>query len=206
MLTGVVLPLIGVVLAFFAGLAVARYQRRGQLTDARRNAYAEWLTSENLLYVRIKSVCDKLVGFPKDREKHAELVAQVETLANDMQALTRTLNEAYLAESSVRSRKQLRNITDQCSVLCDQLTFASKHYTENLEFHEYFSGTPTEELSAWPQDLRLRWQREKDRFEKHDAECPFKSDTYRQQVVGHIETLHEAVVAFQESLARQTSK
>ena len=73
-------------------------------------------------------------------------------LADDMQALTRTLNEAYLAENGARSRKRLRYITDKCSVLCDHLTFASKHYTENLEFHEFYSATSAEELSAWPED------------------------------------------------------
>ena len=67
--TDVVIPLSGVILAFFVGLAVARYQRRGQLKNALRESYSERFTSENLLYERVKSVCDKLVGFPKDRKK-----------------------------------------------------------------------------------------------------------------------------------------
>ena len=116
-----------------AGLAVARHQRRGQLSDARRESYAEWFTSENLLYERIKSVCDKLVGFPKDREKHAQLTFEVQALASDVQALNAALNRAYLAESSARSRKQLRQITGICSSLCADLIFASEHYKENLD-------------------------------------------------------------------------
>ena len=72
-------------------------------------------------------------------------------------------------------------------------------------FHEYFSKT-ADERSEWPEDLRLRWQRQKERFEKHDSECPFKSDTFRQRVVGAIEKLHKTTLAFQESLARRTSR
>ena len=206
MLSEVLIPLAGAILMFFAGFAVARYQRRNQLRDARRGSYAEWFTSENLIYERVKSVCDKLVGFPKDRDKHAQLVAEVEALADDMEALTRALNQAYLAERNARSRKRLREITDLCSALCGHLAFAGKHYKENLEFHEFFSETPAEEIGRWPEDLRQRWQWEKDRFEKHDAECPFKSDAFRQQVVDHIEKLHSVVLAFQESLAPETSK
>lgn len=204
--TDAVMPLAVATMAFVAGLAVARHQRRGQLSNARRESYAEWFTSENLLYEKVKSVCDKLVGFPKDREKHAQLTAEVQVLAGDMEALNAALNRAFLAESSARSRRRLRQITGICSSLCGDLIFASEHYTENLEFHEYFSKTTADERSRWPEDLRLKWQRQKERFEKHDSTCPFKSDIFRQKVVGDIEKLHETAMAFQESLARRTSR
>ena len=205
-LSDVAIPLIGAAVAFFAGLAVAGHQRRGQLRDARRKSYSVWFTSENLLYERVKSVCDKLVGFPRDRDKHAQLMSEVQALAGDMEALNRALHDAYLAESRARSRRKLRQITEHCSSLCGHLTFAGRHYRENLEFHEYFSETTPEERSKWSEELRLRWKREKERFEKHDAECPFKSDTFRLKVVDAIEKLHKAVMDFQESLAHETSK
>ena len=202
----VAIPLVAAAISFIAGLVVARHRRRGHLRDARRKSYSEWFTNENLLYERVKSVCDKLVGFPKDRDKHAQLVSEVEALAGDMKALNRALNDAYLAENRARSRRRLRQITGVCSSLCGDLTFASEHYKENLEFHEFFSESTAAERSKWTENQRVRWQLVKERFEKHDAECPFKSDTFRRKVVGDIEKLHEAVLAFQESLARETSK
>lgn len=205
-LSDAVVPLVVAAVAFAAGLAVAHHQRQGQLRDARRKSYAEWFTSENLLYERVKSACDRLVGFPKDRDKHAQLVSEVEALADDMQTLNRALHDAYLAESHRRSRKKLRRITGLCSTLCGHLIFASEHYKENLEFHEFFSETTAEERDQWPERLRVEWQRQKERFEKHDAECPFKSDTFRKKVVGDIEKLHKSAMAFQESLARETSR
>ena len=194
------------ILAYLAGQRVARYQRRGQMNDALQKSYADWFATEDLLYKRIMSICEKLVGFPKDRRKHNELTFEVGEIADELKELTLSVHQVYMKESKAQIRKQLRTILDSCRFLVDTLSFAANHYKENLEFHEYFAKTSALEVEKWPSDLRQKWHEAKDRFENHDAECPFKSEEFQQEIVSHLEKMHTVVLKLQENLARSISK
>jgi hypothetical protein len=78
---------IGAVLGASGTYLVARFNRRGQLIDARRKAYASWFAKVALMGDRITRLCTTPVGFPNDEEGEKAFTAEIEALSEDNQAL-----------------------------------------------------------------------------------------------------------------------
>jgi hypothetical protein len=95
--------IIGAAVGFFANYSIERFRRRGVINDVRRKAYATWFASEALMSERLKSVCERLSGFPRDIERHMALTAEMSALAADLKTLVTSMNEAFLAEKKLDS-------------------------------------------------------------------------------------------------------
>ena len=205
-LIGGLVTLIVAVVSWFAGVDLWRRKQRADQKNALRVASAEWLTKEGLLYRRILSTCESLAGFPKDRKKHLEAVANVEKLMNEMEAFISATNNLYMIEKDSERREILDVILDACWYAGDSLQFAAGHYTENLEFHEYFDETLKQDKWHFPRQSREEWRNQKKRFEEHDSTCPFKSDDFKSELASVVERTHNLALKYREVLARSISE
>jgi hypothetical protein len=207
---------------------IERFKRSSIMTDARRKAYASWFTAEALMLRRVHAVSEKLVGFPTDPKRHEALIIEITALVDDGRALITAMNEAFLTESSRNTRKILSSLHEFLITIVSSLEFAGRHYTENLEFHETFSmrlsdiheleakveelsADELEQLSADELRSRLdrvkeRWRENKAMFEAHDAECPFKSSKFRDDLRSHAALIHEQVERLRDVLAGTLSR
>jgi hypothetical protein len=191
---------------FAANYGLERFRRRGALNEARRKAYASWFTSEEVMYVRVKGVCERLVGFPKNHEKYESLVAEVRSLTDEIRSLVTAMNDAFLAERSWRVRKKLSSLNEILVSVLDTLDFAARHYTENLWFHEQFEKMTDDSIKGLPDEERALWSTAKKQFEQHDAECPFKSEAFRTRLSRTLERVHDQAGSLREVLARKLSQ
>jgi len=88
------------------------------------------------MYSRIKAACKKITGFSKDWEIHDAAAKEVDTLNEEVRPLLVSMIETSLIESRRGPRKLLSEIQSTIETMLDQLTFAIRHYKENLEIHE----------------------------------------------------------------------
>jgi len=197
--------IVGAGVGFAANYVLERIKRRHAMSDARRKAYAAWFTNEELLRQRIRRVCEKLVGFPKDESRHAAVTLEVASLANEAKTLAAAMNEAFLAENSRHVRKQLSVLTELLVGIADTLDFAARHYGENLEFHKQFAEMDEGTLSKLPAEKRTEWERLKADFAQHDATCPFKSPTFRSDLETTLATFHKNATELRNALAGRLS-
>jgi hypothetical protein len=196
----------GAAIGYFANLSIERFRRRSVITDARRTVYAAWFTSESMMSERLKAVCDKLVGFPRDMERHRALTAEISSLAEEVKTLVTAMNAAFLLERRRRFRQQLALLNDSLVAILGNLDLAARHYGENLRFHETFENMTVEKLEMLDIETRNRWQETKNSFEKHDAECPFKSPDFRDRLASLLDNAHIAAARLRERLASALSK
>lgn len=188
-------------IAFLAGRYMERLKRRDAMNDIRRNAYASWFVTAEFVNRRTGIVCEKLVGFPRDRKKHAALAEEMASLAMDISKLMTAMNEAYLIEHKWRVRRKLQAINKSLLVVFDALDFAARHYGDDLEFHEEFESMPDDTFAEMPEELRARWNAVKERFKVHDATCPFKSEKFYKTLSGELKELRDETHSLRETLA-----
>jgi len=202
-IVGGLLGIGGTAVGFIANYVVERFRRRGTMNDARRRAYAEWFTREAFIQQRIAMICERLVGFPRDPEKHSALTAEVSLLADDVRALVTATNEAFLSEKRRSIRNALSISSDFLIEILATLDFAARHYGENLEFHELFGKNPEEIRKDLTGDEFTRWMKMKEDFEEHDAECPFKSPNFRDKLSRSLANVHKNSHKLRSRVARK---
>ena len=206
MMSELIAGIAGAAIGYCANLSIERFRRRGVITDARRKAYATWFTSESLMCEKLKAVCNKLAGFPRDMERHRALTAEVSSLADEVKVLVTAMNEAFLLERKRSVRRQLTLLNGSLVTILGNLDFAARHYGENLEFHAMLEKMTDERLRELDVETRNIWQGVKDKFEEHDAECPFKSPVFRDEMVTLLERAHSQAGGLRERLASTLSK
>lgn len=130
------LNLISPLLDFLGKLLGFRREQNRESREFRRKAYSAWLTSEELVQRRIRAVCEGLRGFPQDQKHHDAVVAEVQSLLQEVRPLVIALNEALLSEPRRDVRRMLQGLHESLLWILDQLEFAAQHYTENLRLHE----------------------------------------------------------------------
>lgn len=197
---------VGAFFAFSVTYLAERFKRRNVISDASRQAYASWFTAEALMMRRIDVVCEKLVGFPTDRAKHEALVIEVRSLVDEGRTLVTAMNKAFLTEKSRYVRKMLDICNTFLVEIVSDLEFAGRHYEENLDFHEYFNGMTEERLSRLSHIERDKFISLRDRFQKHDAECPFKSRQFREKLGNALARVHKQMERLRETLAGTLSR
>ena len=191
----------GAVVGFVASYVIERFKRRSAMNDARRKAYASWFTAEALLVRRTEIVCRKLVGFIPDRERHDTLMAEIKSLVDDGRALVTAMNEAFLAEKVRSVRAILLRLNDFLVFVVADLENAAQHYRDNLAFHENFDSMTDDEVDALPNSDREEWIALRERFQKHDAECFYKSTAFRTELADVLTLVHKEVERLRDILA-----
>jgi hypothetical protein len=196
----------GAFVGFFANYFIERFKRRNAMNDDSRKAYASWFTAEALLLRRINTVCDRLVGFPTNRERHEALMVEIRSLADEGKELITSMNEAFLTEKNRDVRDSLSVVNRVFVRIVGTLEFSEQHYKENLAFHEHFERITADELATLPDRERDEWIETKEQFEKHDATCPFKLNEFRLELDEQLALTHKLVEKLRDKLAGTLSR
>ena len=194
----------GAIVGSLATYVMERTKRRSAMNDARRKAYASWFTAEALLQHRTEIVSRRMVGFLPDRDRHEALMVEVKSLVDEGRTLVTAMNEAFLSERSRRVRAILSKLHHFLAFVVNALEFVA--HKENLEFHAHYDSKTDIEVDALPDAEREEWISLRERFQKHDAECPFKSPEFGTELREALGEVHNQVERLRETLAGALSR
>jgi hypothetical protein len=123
-----VLAILGIAAGSGGTYLIARFNRRGEMIDAQRKAYANWFTSVELTRDRLTTILRTSVGSPTDTKGYAAFAAEIAALSEDIHGLLTALNETYFQEPDADLRDNLMTIKRLLLTVAGYLETIGRHY------------------------------------------------------------------------------
>lgn len=187
--------LVGIAIGSGATGLIAWFTRRGQINDARRKAYANWVGAVALMSNRMTRICMTPFRPPDDADGKSTFRADIEALYTDTRALLAALSEVLFLEHDATLRSCLTVTQEKLVQMADNLDVIEKFLRDG-------KGRDTE---ANRQNVPLGADdaaRHADLIVDNDIEPGVVLEEYRATSLETLTKLNSAVDELRELLAR----
>jgi gas vesicle protein len=211
---GAVGTAVGAVIGAVSANLVARFNRRGQMIDARRKAYANWFATADVMYHRLMTICEMEAEIPKDAEE--QRAEEIDALAEENHKLLAAVNEVYFIETDAHVRRMLVMLHEMLAQIAAILRIFSSTYHDNLRLLQSLEDShkmlregiadpkvPPEGVIAG-QELLKKTVLMQEEIRKRYIEGRLQS--FRSKLIGTLNDVHDTTKELREELARLVSR